>query len=379
MSLRLRLLAGLAALVVLGLGVFGTVTYLSVNRFLLSRLDSQLSDAARALAGTDAARLRIPGGGGPGGGPGPDGPEGTGSDETSARNAAGPELFVEFVHPDGSAFEPVRATRNPGGVAPQLAPVVAAMATEPGDRPQTRTFTTAAAEGGSSERVAVLPMNGGAIVVTASLQPIRVTLGHLLVVELAVGLGVLVLTGGLGLALARQATRPLEEIAATADAIAAGEMDRRVPAGRNGSETGRVARALNTMLTQIQDAFARRDATEARLRTFVADASHELSTPLTSIRGYAELFHRGLQDRPGAGGWVRAGRVIAVVVARQGRRHAPTDLLPRLSGRVVKGQWSCSLSCGAHSSSASSPGRPADTRRSTTRRTPSSAKMITRT
>ena len=93
----------------------------------------------------------------------------------------------------------------------------------------------------------------------------------------------LVLTGGLGLALARQATRPLEEIAATADAIAAGEMDRRVPAGRNGSETGRVARALNTMLTQIQDAFRRRDATEARLRTFVADASHELSTPLTSI------------------------------------------------------------------------------------------------
>jgi two-component system OmpR family sensor kinase len=161
-----------------------------------------------------------------------------------------------------------------------------------------RTFTVAPADGGSSERVAVLPMNGGAIVVAASLSPIRDTLRHLLAVELAVGLGVLALTGGLGLALARQATRPLEEIAATADAIAAGEMDRRVPAGRNGSETGRVARALNTMLTQIQDAFARRDATEARLRTFVADASHELSTPLTSIRGYAELFHRGLQNRP---------------------------------------------------------------------------------
>jgi two-component system OmpR family sensor kinase len=300
-SLRLRLLTGLAALVVVGLGVFGTVTYLSVNRFLLKRLDSQLSDAARALTGTDAARLRIPaggGGGGPGGGPGPDGPGGTGSDEMSARNAAGPELFVEFVHPDGTAFEPVKATRDPGGVAPQLGKVVAAMATGPGDRPQLRTFTTPAATGGGSERVAVLPMSGGAIVVAASLQPIRDTLWRLLLVELAVGLGVLVLTGGLGLVLARQATRPLEEIAATADAIAAGDMDRRVPAGRSGSETGRVARALNTMLAQIQDAFARRDATEGRLRTFVADASHELSTPLTSIRGYAELFHRGLQDRP---------------------------------------------------------------------------------
>jgi two-component system OmpR family sensor kinase len=297
-SLRLRLVTGLAALVVGGLIVFGTVTYLSVNRFLLNRLDSQLSDAARALVSTDAARLRIPSGGDRGGGPGPGGPGGSGSDETSARNAAGPELFVEFVHPDGSAFEPVPATREPGGVAPHLAPVVAAMAVHPGDRPQARTFTTAPAGGGSSERVAVLPMGGGAIVVTASLQPIRGTLRQILMVELGVGLGVLVLTGGLGLALARQATRPLEEIAVTADAIAAGDMDRRVPPGRSGSETGRVAKALNAMLTQIQDAFARRDATEARLRTFVADASHELSTPLTSIRGYAELFHRGLQDRP---------------------------------------------------------------------------------
>src|SRR2546426_7372377 len=156
MSLRLRLLTGLAALVVLGLGVFGTVTYLSVNHFLLTRLDSQLSDAARALSGTDAARLRIPGGGGPGGGPMPEGPGGSGSDENSARNAAGPELFVEFVHPDGSVFEPVKATRDPGGVPPQLAPIVAAMATDPGDRPQARTFTASPAEGGSSERVAVL-------------------------------------------------------------------------------------------------------------------------------------------------------------------------------------------------------------------------------
>jgi two-component system OmpR family sensor kinase len=297
-SLRLRLVTGLAALVVVGLIVFGTVTYLSVNHFLLNRLDNQLSDAARALASTDAARLRIPTGEGRGGGPGPGGPGGSGSDETSARNAAGPELFVEFVHPDGSAFEPVSATREPGGVAPQLGPVVAAMAVHPGDGPPARAFTTAPAGGGSSERVAVLPMGGGAIVVTASLQPIRDTLRQILMVELGVGLGVLVLTGGLGLALARQATRPLEEIAATADAIAAGDMDRRVPTGRSGSETGRVARALNAMLTQIQDAFGRRDATEARLRTFVADASHELSTPLTSIRGYAELFHRGLQNRP---------------------------------------------------------------------------------
>jgi len=64
------------------------------------------------------------------------------------------------------------------------------------------------------------------------------------------------------------------------------------------SEAGRVGLAFNTMLARIQEAFARRDATENRLRRFVADASHELSTPLTSIRGYAELFRRGLSERP---------------------------------------------------------------------------------
>ena len=52
------------------------------------------------------------------------------------------------------------------------------------------------------------------------------------------------------------------------------------------------------MLSQIEQAFAERQASENRLRRFVADASHELRTPLTSVRGYAELFRRGAADRP---------------------------------------------------------------------------------
>ena len=302
MSLRQRLVAGLAALVLVGLAVFGTVTYLSVEHFLLGRLDGQLSDAANGLTVTDGAKRlsegTLPSGRGPGGPPGDGGPAFSGTDETLVRNAAGPELFAEIVSPSGSVAELIDATRSPGGVAPQISTVVAEMATRTGDRGAIRLFSAAPAAGGKEERVAVLPMGGGAIVVAASLKPVQDTLQRLLFVELGVGLGVLALTLGLGLALSRQATRPLEEIATTADAIAAGDMDRRVPPGRGGSETGRVARALNTMLAQIQEAFSRRDATEARLRTFVADASHELSTPLTSIRGYSELFHRGLQDRP---------------------------------------------------------------------------------
>ena len=79
----------------------------------------------------------------------------------------------------------------------------------------------------------------------------------------------------------------------TAGSITAGDLSQRVDAGRR-AHRGRPARlALNTMLDEIERAFAERDATEQRLRQFLADASHELRTPLTSIQGFAELFRLG--------------------------------------------------------------------------------------
>src|SRR5207253_10917762 len=51
-------------------------------------------------------------------------------------------------------------------------------------------------------------------------------------------------------------------------------------------------------LGQIESAFHEQRASEDRLRRFIGDASHELRTPITSIRGYAELFRRGAADRP---------------------------------------------------------------------------------
>jgi two-component system OmpR family sensor kinase len=52
------------------------------------------------------------------------------------------------------------------------------------------------------------------------------------------------------------------------------------------------------MLARLEEAFARRQASEDRLRRFLADASHELRTPLASIRGYAELFRIGAARDP---------------------------------------------------------------------------------
>jgi two-component system, OmpR family, sensor kinase len=72
----------------------------------------------------------------------------------------------------------------------------------------------------------------------------------------------------------------------------------RVPESAPGTESGVLAVALNTMLGNLAEAFEERAASEARLRRFVADASHELRTPVTTIRGYAELYrHGGLTDR----------------------------------------------------------------------------------
>jgi two-component system OmpR family sensor kinase len=55
------------------------------------------------------------------------------------------------------------------------------------------------------------------------------------------------------------------------------------------TEVGQVGAGLNSMLSHVATALAAREASETRVRRFVADASHELRTPLAAIRGYAEL------------------------------------------------------------------------------------------
>ncbi|MFC4059904.1 sensor histidine kinase [Planomonospora corallina] len=98
--------------------------------------------------------------------------------------------------------------------------------------------------------------------------------------------------------LVRRGLRPLDRIVETAADIGAGDLDRRIEAAPAAGEVGRLGHALNAMLGQLEAAFREREESQERLRRFVADASHELRTPVATIRGYAELFRRGAATRP---------------------------------------------------------------------------------
>ncbi|MEV5830878.1 HAMP domain-containing sensor histidine kinase [Spirillospora sp. NPDC052242] len=158
--------------------------------------------------------------------------------------------------------------------------------------------------------------------------------GRALGTQVAVTAAVLLGVGLLGGLAVRRATRPLAEIAAAAGRVGAatgtGGLARRVPepAPAAGTEVRRLAAALNAMLAQIEAAFREREESRERLRRFVADASHELRTPVATVRGYAELFRRGAADRPAD--LATAMRRIESEAARMGRLVDEMLLLARL-------------------------------------------------
>jgi two-component system OmpR family sensor kinase len=139
----------------------------------------------------------------------------------------------------------------------------------------------------------------GTLIVGVDLGDVNGTIGQLAYIDLIVSLIVLMALAIVGIAIVRASLRPLKDIEDTAAAIAAGDLSRRVPDSDTRTEVGRLGRALNMMLAQIESAFRARERSEAsarrseeRMRQFVADASHELRTPLTAIRGYAEYYRQ---------------------------------------------------------------------------------------
>ncbi|RXS69105.1 HAMP domain-containing histidine kinase [Streptomyces sp. TM32] len=167
----------------------------------------------------------------------------------------------------------------------------------------------------------VPPEPFGTVVIADSLAPtddvVYWLIGADATATLAVLGGIVLLSRGV----LRVGLRPLREMAATATAIAGGNVDQRIETAGRPSEVGEVATALNR-------AFDERQRSEERLRRFVADASHELRTPLTTIRGWAQLHLHGLARDPEL-----VERAMLRIEDEAGRMHSMVEellLLARL-------------------------------------------------
>jgi two-component system, OmpR family, sensor kinase len=142
-------------------------------------------------------------------------------------------------------------------------------------------------------RVLLRPGPAGTTFVTAaSLRPVEQAVNSLVRALVVVGFLALAAASLASWWVIRHGLRPVDRMVETAAAIAAGDLSRRVPDADPETELGRLGTALNEMLGQIEAGIQERAAGEARLRRFVADAAHGLRTPLTSLRGYAELFRQ---------------------------------------------------------------------------------------
>ena len=269
--LQVKLIAAVLALVTVALLLIGLASVAALDGFLVGRLDDELQAVARQARPPDDFRE------GPGHRPGPPSPF-----LIQYYDRAGKPLGTVSVPLDER--QPPQVPNDPAWLADHAGQPV----------------TVPAAAGGGSWRVLVQETSSGSKVVAASLAGIEATIRQLRLIDLGVSLVVLAVLAGVGAAIVRASLRPLVEIEQTARAIAAGDLTRRVPDRDPRTEVGRLGRALNTMLAQIESAFGARAASEAsarrsedRMRRFVADASHELRTPLTTIRGFAELYRQG--------------------------------------------------------------------------------------
>ncbi len=152
-----------------------------------------------------------------------------------------------------------------------------------------RALSTTEALAGRRFLFEVVPLDsGGGVVVYEPLSQARAVTTHVfrrLLVAALIGLGAAVL---IGFALARRLSAPLVEASAAAHRLAAGERSVRLPE-EGPHEVAEVSRSINALAQALS-------TSEARERDFLMSVSHELKTPLTGIRGFAEAITEGVAE-----------------------------------------------------------------------------------
>ncbi len=299
--LRSQLVGLVLLLVTAALVLAGAAAVAALRGYLMDRVDEGLANLAGSMAQPSqppADGLPLLDNQGPGGdGPGDPGPSAAGPVGTDV-------LYVSRGDATGSTQEP-SVNSLAVGDPPDLPGVSVADA----EALDGRAYEVDSVSGETRWRVITLPTTDGSGTVSAAqdITGINATVTRLILIELAIGGAVLLISGGVGWYLVRRSLRPLGAVEATAAAIAAGDLERRAPAADPRTEVGSLAASFNTMVDDLsgalearqaseraaRDAAQRARASEARMRQFVADAGHELRTPLTSVRGFAELYRIG--------------------------------------------------------------------------------------
>jgi two-component system OmpR family sensor kinase len=268
--LRVGLVAATLLLVACGLLASGVAVTSIIQHSLINRVDQTLLDASRGWA---QAPRRTP------------------STPIEGPNPARPpsNFYVRGIDPDGRVWMAVN-DREAEPALPDdndVGPVPVTVGSIDHSNVQWRAMT-------------VRGPRGELTTVAIDLSDVTSTVRALTWSQVGLGAAVLLVLGIAGYAVVHRSLRPLVEVEQTAAAIAAGELDRRIPQRDTRTEVGRLSLALNGMLAQIQRAVASSESSaeqartsEDRMRRFITDASHELRTPLTTIRGFAELYRQG--------------------------------------------------------------------------------------
>lgn len=283
-SLQKRLVAGILALLTLATLAIGVLSVVFLRANLVDQLDEELRMTA----------ARVENSLGPGGGRGPgfgfDGP-GIPVDSLVGVVQADGSVAAAYLDSEADVRELSSAQRR---VLAQL----------PLDSPRTVRISGGV---GEFRVIAERVDDDTALVVGLSTREVQTTIARLGAVITAVLIGILIVAGVLGREVARVALRPLTRIRESATTVTQLPLDRGTVALADrlpkldtdpGTEVGQLGSAFTRMLEHVQAAFDARQASEEKVRRFVADASHELRTPLAAIRGYSELTRRSGHELP---------------------------------------------------------------------------------
>jgi len=293
-TLRARLIAGLLVLFTLASAGVGIVTTVALSGYLLRQLDGQVTNAGGVLsASIEHAQ------------PGPPGADENSSNPCSASEsspiarAQAPRTFAARLADGRLSYACIVTGRHgiSGLATVRLSAAdVAVLKRLPADN---QLVSRDLSSLGNYRLTAFKGPDGDVHIAGLPLTGVEDTVRTLAVIEVIVFGTALVLMALVGTGWIRLSLRPLGRVTATASQVSdlpleSGEvaLPHRVVEADPRTEVGRLGRAFNQMLGHVEASLATRQASEAKLRRFIADASHELRTPLAGIRGYTELALR---------------------------------------------------------------------------------------